>query len=263
MRLKTMNQDNVIYLNNCKGREHVEIYGPGAFFDLDTVGRQSKQALNLPIGQECVVASYSDDGRIVFDWHALEREVNLRDNSGTTCRVFFGKLLSSEKLTKSKAACSKRYSAFFNVSGHFKRHSIVLGDVNAQDRPRDKGKKTTYCAEEIDLSDGPFVEGATRRITVNAYERNAAAREKCIQQQGTACCICGFDFGKVYGPVAEGYIHVHHVKPLAEIKSTYEINPKTDLRPVCPNCHSVLHLGGVLRSIEEVKAMRSSGNRKE
>jgi predicted HNH restriction endonuclease len=258
-----MNQDNVIYFNNCKGRDQVAIYGPGAFFDLDDVGRQSKQALDLPVGQECVVASYGADGRIIFDWYTLDRETKLQDKSGNLCRVFFGKLLSTEALTKSKAIRSKRYSAFFSVSGHFKRHSVVHGDVKALDRPRDKGNKATSCPEEVDPSGGPFVEGATRRIMVNAYERNAAARDACIQQQGTACCICGFDFGKAYGPEAKGYIHVHHVKPLAEIKSTYEINPKTDLRPVCPNCHSVLHLGGVLRSIEEVKAMRSSGNRGE
>jgi predicted HNH restriction endonuclease len=27
------------------------------------------------------------------------------------------------------------------------------------------------------------------------------------------------------------------------------------LRPVCPNCHAVLHLGGNCRSIEEVMQM--------
>lgn len=253
-----MNEDDVIYFNNCKGRDHVGHFGRGAFFDLDAAGRQSKQALNLPVGQECVVASYGDDGQIIFDWYALDRETTLRDNSGNPCRVFFGDLLSTETLTKSKAARSKRYSAFFNVNGHFKRPSVIRGDVADQHRPRSKRKKITYSAEEIDPADGPFVEGATRRITVNAYERNAAARTACLQHHGTTCCVCGFDFGTVYGPDADGYIHVHHVKPLAEIKSSYKINPKSDLCPVCPNCHAVLHLGGVSRSLDDVKAMLTS-----
>jgi hypothetical protein len=100
-----------------------------------------------------------------------------------------------------------------------------------------------------------LVEGAVRSITVNAYERNPQARRECIHAHGTTCCICGFDFGTVYGKVADGYIHVHHLRPLSEVNSEYVVDPVKDLRPVCPNCHAVLHLGGESRSIEEVKKM--------
>ncbi|WP_206431606.1 HNH endonuclease [Deinococcus psychrotolerans] len=44
-----------------------------------------------------------------------------------------------------------------------------------------------------------------------------------------------------YGPVAYGFIHVHHSKPLSEIGERYTVNPETDLMPVCPNCHAMLH----------------------
>jgi putative restriction endonuclease len=101
----------------------------------------------------------------------------------------------------------------------------------------------------------PLVEGAVCRVTVNAYERNPEARRRCIAAHGTDCCICGFSFGAVYGEVAEGYIHVHHVRPLSEVGGEYEVDPVEDLRPVCPNCHAVLHLGGVCRSIEEVRQL--------
>lgn len=101
----------------------------------------------------------------------------------------------------------------------------------------------------------PLIEGAVCRITVNAYERNPEARRQCIAAHGTACCICGFRFGLEYGPEAEGYIHVHHVRPLAEVEGEYVVDPVEDLRPVCPNCHAVLHLGGRCRTIEEVKQL--------
>ena len=39
----------------------------------------------------------------------------------------------------------------------------------------------------------------------------------------------------------EGFIHVHHLKPLAQIGEQYELDPINDLRPVCPNCHAMLH----------------------
>lgn len=100
-----------------------------------------------------------------------------------------------------------------------------------------------------------LVEGAVCRITVNAYERNPEARRQCIAAHGTDCCICGFSFGAVYGAEADGYIHVHHVRPLSEVGGEYVVDPVEDLRPVCPNCHAVLHLGERCRTIEEVRQL--------
>jgi hypothetical protein len=108
--------------------------------------------------------------------------------------------------------------------------------------------------EEVQESP-PLFEGAVRQITVNAYERNPAARQKCIAAHGTTCCVCGFNFGAIYGPETEGYIHVHHLRALSEADGEYAVDPVKDLRPVCPNCHAVLHLGGECRSIDEVKKM--------
>ncbi len=96
-------------------------------------------------------------------------------------------------------------------------------------------------------------EGEVRHITVNAYERNPEARRRCIEHHGKSCSVCGMNFGALYGTLAEGFIHVHHLKPLSEIREKYEVDPVADLRPVCPNCHVVIHLGGQLRSIEEVR----------
>jgi 5-methylcytosine-specific restriction protein A len=97
------------------------------------------------------------------------------------------------------------------------------------------------------------------RVVVNAYERNPHARRRCIEHHGSACCICGFDFGKVYGAALAGFIHVHHLRALSDIKSEYAVNPVEDLRPVCPNCHAALHAGGECRSIEEVRRMMGKG----
>lgn len=100
-----------------------------------------------------------------------------------------------------------------------------------------------------------YREGSRRQAWVNAYERNAEARRRCLERYGTNCVICGFNFGKKYGPLGEGLIHVHHLKPLSEIAEEYEVNPITDLRPVCPNCHAVLHRHTPAHSIEEIKAI--------
>lgn len=108
--------------------------------------------------------------------------------------------------------------------------------------------------EEIAAATTPLVEGAFCRVTVNAYERNPHARRRCIVAHGTSCAICGFSFGETYGEVADGYIHVHHLRPLSEIGGEYTVDPVEDLRPVCPNCHAVLHRRIPAYSIEEVRA---------
>ena len=65
-------------------------------------------------------------------------------------------------------------------------------------------------ADEVD--DGTaYQEGAVRRVTVNAYERNQDARGVCLRHYGSSCVICGFNFLEEYGADAAGYIQVHHV----------------------------------------------------
>jgi 5-methylcytosine-specific restriction protein A len=96
-------------------------------------------------------------------------------------------------------------------------------------------------------------EGALRRITVNAYERNPVARQKCIDHWGSRCYCCGLEMGERYGPVAQGFIHVHHLKPLASIGEAYRVDPVTDLRPVCPNCHAVIHMTNPPASVDELR----------
>ncbi len=108
--------------------------------------------------------------------------------------------------------------------------------------------------EEIVTPDA-LPEGAVRRVTVNAYERNRVARSRCIAHYGTSCFVCGFSFGLKYGELLEGFIHVHHLRQLSEIASQYEVDPIVDLRPVCPNCHAVMHRRNPPFSIDEVKRM--------
>jgi|GEM_PF-281701 len=98
-----------------------------------------------------------------------------------------------------------------------------------------------------------FNEGAKRTIIVNAYERSREAREKCIEHYGTICCVCSFDFQKIYGEIGNGFIHVHHLIPVSEIGENYKIDPIKDLRPVCPNCHSMLHKSKDTLEIDELK----------
>jgi len=117
--------------------------------------------------------------------------------------------------------------------------------------------KTEVLAEEV-TDPNRYVEGATKKISINVYERNTAARNKCIEHYGDSCTICDFNFGNVFGELGQGYIHVHHLKPLSEIGESYNLDPINDLRPVCPNCHSMLHRQVPALSIETLLKLKKS-----
>jgi predicted HNH restriction endonuclease len=115
-------------------------------------------------------------------------------------------------------------------------------------------------------NDASHPEGAVRQVLVNVYERNPVARAKCIEHYGTECAVCGINFGRAYGLIAEGFIHVHHLRPLSSIRSEYVVDPVKDLRPVCPNCHAVLHLLDDPSRVDElsktVRARRTDRDKK-
>jgi hypothetical protein len=86
-----------------------------------------------------------------------------------------------------------------------------------------------------------FVEGAVKQVTVNRYERDPRARRACLDEYGSKCVVCDLDFELKYGEMGKGFIHVHHLRELSTLGEGYQVNPVTDLRPVCPNCHAMLH----------------------
>ena len=102
---------------------------------------------------------------------------------------------------------------------------------------------------------GTFAEGATTSVVINAYERNPAARRACLDHWGYRCAVCDVLLAETYGAIADGFVHVHHLRPLADIGREYMVDPVADLRPVCPNCHAIIHLRKPQLSIDEAKAL--------
>lgn len=96
-------------------------------------------------------------------------------------------------------------------------------------------------ARTLDRQAAP--EGAKTRVEVNRYERSGWARSACLEHYGPQCQVCAVDFEERYGELGRGYMHVHHVIPLHQVAKTpnYQVDPIADLRPVCPNCHAMLH----------------------
>ncbi|MEH4661376.1 HNH endonuclease [Phytobacter diazotrophicus] len=117
-----------------------------------------------------------------------------------------------------------------------------------------KGNKIEFgTALPTEEDSNELAEGKCQRVLVNKYERNATARKKCIAHYGAICQVCDLEFSKVYGDIGLGFIHVHHVIPLYEVKEEYIVDPIIDLIPLCPNCHSMIHSSEPMLSVEELR----------
>ena len=115
--------------------------------------------------------------------------------------------------------------------------------------------KSPVFPDELSDDSAEYIEGKKKSVLVNQYERDPKARSVCINHYGANCFICGFDFGEAYGKECEGLIHVHHLRKISETDGEHSIDPIEDLRPVCPNCHMVLHSKKEGYSIDEVIKM--------
>jgi 5-methylcytosine-specific restriction enzyme A len=109
---------------------------------------------------------------------------------------------------------------------------------------------TSRIPEEVGES---YPEGLRTQVMVNRAERNPAARLACIEAHGVTCACCGMAFGEAYGSEFIGLIHVHHLTPLAGRTELRQVDPKKDLRPVCPNCHAAIHFGSENRSLDTIR----------
>lgn len=112
----------------------------------------------------------------------------------------------------------------------------------------------------IEASNEPngLPEGAKTRIEVNRYERDRRNRAAALAIHGHCCKACKLDMGERYGPAAAGLIEIHHVTPVSQLGEGYIIDPRTDLTPLCPNCHSVAHRRDPPWSVDDLREMLAS-----
>jgi hypothetical protein len=100
-----------------------------------------------------------------------------------------------------------------------------------------------------------YVEGAVRDVSMQSYERSANARLACLGHYGYDCVVCGKNLRRQYRGLQVELIHVHHEHPFAQEAGQRETDPLLDLKPVCPNCHGVIHSRSPAYSIEDVRTM--------
>lgn len=94
---------------------------------------------------------------------------------------------------------------------------------------------------EYELENIEYKEGKIQIRYGVKFERNPKLRQKAVEIHGTTCKVCGFDFEQVYGDIGKNFIEIHHIKPMYSVRKEISVNPKTDLVPLCSNCHKMIH----------------------
>ena len=100
----------------------------------------------------------------------------------------------------------------------------------------------------------PVIYEGKEKTRIQTYlERDPRLRKQAIKIHGTTCVACNFNFAEKYGKYGEGYIEIHHLKPHSSVKGERAVDPKSDLVPVCSNCHRMIHKPDPMLNIEELK----------
>lgn len=119
-------------------------------------------------------------------------------------------------------------------------------------------EKTKYTTKRI------AYEGAEILRLITTRERNPILRQACIEQHGCRCFACKIDFQEAYGAIGKGFIHVHHLEPISVRQGKRNTNARTDMVPVCPNCHAMIHRYGQNRTIRTIQqALKLAKNQRK
>ncbi|RZJ98982.1 MAG: restriction endonuclease, partial [Flavobacterium sp.] len=81
--------------------------------------------------------------------------------------------------------------------------------------------------------------------------RNRSLIERAKKRLGTNCCVCDFNFIDKYGDYGKDFVEIHHLIPISDGERKTDI--ESDLRPVCSNCHRMLHRNKKMLTIQELK----------
>ena len=96
-------------------------------------------------------------------------------------------------------------------------------------------------------------EGTPYQQVIKSYERSSFARELCLAHYSYDCAACEMNFETTYGEIGRRFIHVHHVNEMAVLTTGRYTDPIADLRPVCPNCHAMLHKQKPAMAIDDLR----------
>lgn len=111
--------------------------------------------------------------------------------------------------------------------------------------------------DENEVADETYgdIEGSSAISFIRKRERSRRNRLLCLSIHGEKCGVCGFVTEDTYGEGMASILEVHHIEPLADIEEPKAYDPRTDLIPLCPNCHRAIHKRTPAFTPDELKGL--------
>ncbi len=98
-------------------------------------------------------------------------------------------------------------------------------------------------------------EGGDKTVTLTRKERSPRNRMLAFMVHGKTCGVCGLKPVEEFGDELCNILEIHHIEPLCELKEARIYDPRTDLIPLCPNCHKMIHTRKPAYRPEELKEL--------
>lgn len=240
---KLCKEINLLPMNRLKiSEEHTIIRQAMIRFAQEVLGRASKTAKDYTESMERFLPRFMENYmninvQSIYDVHDLEFLQNIHDQIKNKQEW--------KEYNAKKHGCTFTSGLKCYIEFHQSDYYPFKGHENVEQVP-------------VSMDNIPVhVEGKVYESHSVGFERNLKAREECLKHYGYKCSVCGFDFEKEYGEIGRGFIEVHHIVPLSSIRDEYVVDPIRDLRPLCSNCHSMVHRREPVVSLEELKEMRN------
>ena len=131
------------------------------------------------------------------------------------------------------------YIAFLGPKWHPSRQRVHLGKGEKPAQKPSAKPAATQKPPLVNMVEGAVLQQRDREV----HQRNPKLRSLCIEAYGNKyeCVVCGMNFVKAYGEIGKEFIEVHHLYPISETDGEHEVDPATDMIPLCSNCHSMIH----------------------
>ncbi len=163
-----------------------------------------------------------DNFAVIENYSRFRSPVSLRDSDGRTFEIVPPSRRTNYWRDAVRPINDEIYDRILHVAGAAPR----LG-------------RRVKSPEEEELTSG--LEGRKRIVYTTVYERDPRLRARAVELHGMTCFGCKMNFEDQYGARGRGFIHIHHLLPLHGYDRETSVNPRTDLIPLCPNCHCITH----------------------
>lgn len=148
-------------------------------------------------------------------------------------------------------------------SNPFDYDDIQKLSIDTIETKEEKRKIIVYDEKEM-VVEGKTIFKETKHKKRCTKLRNAVIQKFTKENGHISCSVCGFDFEEVYKELGKGYIEIHHEVPIYQYSDEgfgqYVEEAVKNMKPLCANCHRMIHRQKNPLSIEELKRIVGKNN---